>query len=116
MNFPHNSDHIINENSQPEISQILQTQNHYIHKLRTKLDQHDQEVEALLAKVSNIEVKTTRDQKTSFKVENLKLRENISKIKGKSSKTQVKARTKDTQGSNPKEYTSTSSFSTTNNF
>ncbi|MBW0523415.1 hypothetical protein O181_063130 [Austropuccinia psidii MF-1] len=102
MSFPHRSHHIINENSQPDISQILQSQNQHIHELRTKLEQHDQEVEALLAKVSNLEVQPARNQKTSFKVGNSKLRENISKIKGKSSKTQVKARTKNTKGSNPK--------------
>ncbi|MBW0574191.1 hypothetical protein O181_113906 [Austropuccinia psidii MF-1] len=101
MNFPHHSHHTINDNSQPDISRILQTQNQYINELRTKLEQCDQEVEALLAKVSNLEVQPARKEQAPFKVQNSKLRESISKSKGKSSKIKIKARTKNTKGPNP---------------
>ncbi|MBW0482746.1 hypothetical protein O181_022461 [Austropuccinia psidii MF-1] len=67
MSFQDHSTHsrIINQNSQPDISQILQTQNQFIIDLKNQLQRRDQEVETLLAKVENLQVKVSQTSKKS---------------------------------------------------
>ncbi|MBW0559815.1 hypothetical protein O181_099530 [Austropuccinia psidii MF-1] len=74
MNFQDhsNNSHFIHQNTQPDISQILQTQNQFIIDLKNQLQRRDEEVETLLAKVENLQVKVTQKSKKSKEKTNKK--------------------------------------------
>ncbi|MBW0461733.1 hypothetical protein O181_001448 [Austropuccinia psidii MF-1] len=53
--------------SNPNISQILQKQNEYINELRSKLEERDEQIGGLLEKVLNLQVATDRNTKSQSK-------------------------------------------------
>ncbi|MBW0558951.1 hypothetical protein O181_098666 [Austropuccinia psidii MF-1] len=69
MNFQDdsNNSHFIDQNTQPDLSQILQTQNQFIIDLKNQLQCRDQEVKTLMAKVENLQVKVSQASEKSSK-------------------------------------------------
>ncbi|MBW0487262.1 hypothetical protein O181_026977 [Austropuccinia psidii MF-1] len=104
MSFPNYPSHT----SQPDISQILQKQNEYINNLKTKLDERDKDVEALMQKVLSLQVESSKttepssknQQGTSYKKKtNIKHKSSSTKSKGKAPKSQNSSKNKSHSGS-----------------
>ncbi|MBW0496582.1 hypothetical protein O181_036297 [Austropuccinia psidii MF-1] len=118
MNFQEHSSnsHFINQNTQPNISQILQTQNQFIIDLKNQRQHHDEELETLLAKVENIQVKVTQKSKKLNKKTNKKKAKIVQNYPAasmsKAKKIQSPSRKRLTPGSNRPVFTPSSNNKT----